>query len=255
MSTFREQRLKGKMDDLQSRYQRLDEKLKLVTNDYDNETRSEEKLRIRAIIDDTEKEMKKVGEEIDALEAELDQLGAPVKTAANPSSAPTVISATSSIQSSDSQTSAQPIKVFYSYAHEDEDLRDKLNTHLKILVRQNIISEWYDRDIQVGDEWAEDIKKNLESAQIILLLISADFIASDYCWGVELKHAMERHNAGKARVIPIILRKCDWTEAPFGKLQALPKNARPVMSSADKDEAFTDIARGIRRAAEGMRQS
>src|SRR5262249_43422175 len=88
----------------------------------------------------------------------------------------------------------------------------------------------------------------LESASIILLLVSADFLASDYCYDLEVARAMERHAEKTARVIPIILRKCDWSDAPFGKLQALPKDLKPIKSWADQDEAFADVVAGVKRA-------
>src|SRR5205085_7073145 len=115
-----------------------------------------------------------------------------------------------------------------------------------------VISSWHDRGIGAGNEWAGAIDEHLKTADIILLMVSASFIASDYCYDVELKLAMKRHEAGEARVIPIILRPCDWTKAPFGKLQALPKNGRPVTKWSNRDDAFTDIANGIRRAAEEL---
>jgi TIR domain-containing protein len=141
-----------------------------------------------------------------------------------------------------------PVEVFYSYSHKDEEFLDKLITHLSLLKRKGIITGWYDRQISAGTEWKDRIDEHLESAVVILLLVSADFLASDYCYDLEMKRAMERHAEGTARVIPIILRNCDWSDAPFGKLQALPKNAKPVKSWADQDEAFTDIVTGIRRA-------
>jgi len=144
----------------------------------------------------------------------------------------------------------RPIKVFYSYAHEDETLRKTLETHLSQLKRQGVIEEWHDRCITPGQEWAKAIDHNLESADLILLLVSADFLKSDYCYGVELRRAMERYEAGEARVIPVILRDVDWTGAPFSKLQCLPTGARPVTSWFNQDEAFANIARGIRRAIE-----
>ena len=144
----------------------------------------------------------------------------------------------------------QVIEVFFSYAHEDEKLRDELAKHLKLLERQGVISAWHDRQITAGTEWKGEIDEHLEGAKFILLLVSADFLASDYCYDVELKRAMERHEAKEARVIPIILREVDWKGAPFGKLQALPKNAKPVTNWPNLDQAFADIARGIRRAVE-----
>jgi hypothetical protein len=146
----------------------------------------------------------------------------------------------------------QAIEVFFSYAHEDEELRDELAKHLKLLERQKVIAAWYDREIGAGTEWEQSIEQRLDSARVILLLISADFLASDFCWGVELKRAMERHETGEARVIPIILREVDWENAPFGKLQALPRNAEPVTNWQNRDQAFADIARGIRKAVEEL---
>jgi hypothetical protein len=143
------------------------------------------------------------------------------------------------------------IEVFYSYAHEDEELREELDKHLTMLKRQGVITGWHDREISVGTEWAGKIDEHLNSARVILLLISADFLASDYCYDVELKRAMERHKVGEARVIPVILRSVDWQGAPFGKLQALPKDAKPVTSWDNRDEAFTDIAQGIRNIVPG----
>lgn len=121
-----------------------------------------------------------------------------------------------------------PIQLFYSYSHKDEKLRDKLETHLALLKRQSVIASWHDRKIGAGQEWANQINEYLNSAQIILLLVSSDFLASDYCYDIELKRAMERHKAGEARVIPIILRPCDWQSAPIGGLQALPRDAKPI---------------------------
>ena len=147
-----------------------------------------------------------------------------------------------------SDSGNQVIEVFFSYAHEDEQLRDELAKHLKLLERQKVITAWYDREITAGTEWSGKIDEHLESAKIILLLVSADFLASDYCWDVEVKRAMERHETKEARIIPIILREVDWKGAPFGKLQALPRDAEPVTNWSNRDRAFADIARGIRRA-------
>lgn len=141
------------------------------------------------------------------------------------------------------------LKVFFSYSHKDEILRDKLGNHLKILEYQRLISSWHDRKILPGEEWDHRISENLESADIILLLVSADFIASPYCWDVEIRRAMEKHESGESRVIPIILRRGDWTGAPFSKLQCLPQNAKPVTNWTDRDAAFENITQGIRNVA------
>jgi hypothetical protein len=148
---------------------------------------------------------------------------------------------------------AKAIEVFYSYSHKDEDLRDELEKHLSILKHQGVIQSWHDRRIGAGREWEAEIDTHLNTAHIILLLISADFLASDYCYDVEMKRAMERHEAKEACVIPVMLRPCDWRGAPFGKLQALPKDAKPVTSWPDLDEAFLNVAQGIRAAAEGIK--
>jgi hypothetical protein len=119
--------------------------------------------------------------------------------------------------------------------------------------RQGMISSWHDRKILPGDEWKHHIHDHLETADIILLLISADFIASDYCLDIEVKTALRRHESGEACVIPILLRPVDWTGAVFAKLQALPTHGRPVTMWADRDEAFLDVAQGIRKVAELLR--
>jgi tetratricopeptide (TPR) repeat protein len=140
---------------------------------------------------------------------------------------------------------SKPVKVFFSYSHKDEELRDELTKHLSILKRQQVIAEWYDRKIGAGREWEGEIHRQLDQAQIILLLISADFITSDYCYDVEVRRAMERHTSGTARVIPVILRPVVWQRAPFDKLNVLPKNARPVTMWPNRDEAFEAITRGL----------
>src|SRR5215469_1143805 len=147
-----------------------------------------------------------------------------------------------------------PTEVFFSYAHNDEDLRNELANHLSLLKRQSVIREWHDRQITAGEEWAGEISSHLQSAEIILLLVSSDFLASDYCYDIEMQRALERHEAGDARVIPIILRPVDWHDAPFGKLQALPTDGKPVDSRNwySKDEAFYDVTQGIRRVIEEL---
>ena len=149
----------------------------------------------------------------------------------------------------------EAFKVFYSYSHQDERLRDELGNHLAPLHRQGLIAEWHSRKIGPGTEWEGQIDTHLNEADIILLLISSDFIASDYCYGVELNRAMERHEAEEAYVIPIILRPVDWERAPFATLQALPRDAEPVTSWENQDEAFRDISQGIRKKVEELRNS
>jgi hypothetical protein len=120
------------------------------------------------------------------------------------------------------------VKLSFSYAHKDEALRDELAKHLALLKYQGIITTWHDRNITAGTEWAQAIDTNLNTADILLLLISANFLASDYCYDTEMQRALERHHDGEARVIPILLKPCDWEGAPFGKLQACPLLTVPV---------------------------
>jgi TIR domain/NB-ARC domain len=145
-----------------------------------------------------------------------------------------------------------PITIFYSYAHEDELLRNELSKHLSALKRQGIISEWYDRQIVAGTNWTLTIDEHINTASVILLLISPDFLASDYCYGVEMQRALERQEQGDARVIPVLLRPVDWQGMPFADLQCLPRNSKPVTTWRNRDEAFSSIARGIRTAIEDL---
>lgn len=140
------------------------------------------------------------------------------------------------------------LEIFFSYSHKDEKLRDKLETHLSQLKHEGLIKCWHDRKIGAGTEWKGQIDGHLDSAHIILLLVSSDFLASGYCYDVELARAMQRHEAKDARVIPIILRRCDWHNAPFGKLLAFPKDGRPVTQWKPQDAGFTDVAKAVRGA-------
>jgi hypothetical protein len=141
------------------------------------------------------------------------------------------------------------VTLFYSYSHADEELRVQLAKHLKMLERQGIIQGWSDRDISAGSEWRSQIDQHLERADIVLLLISPDFISSDYCYDIELAQALRRHNAGECVVVPIFFREVDSSGSPFAELQGLPKDARPVTSWPNRDEAFSDIASGLRKIA------
>src|SRR6266700_2399332 len=123
-----------------------------------------------------------------------------------------------------------PVKIFASYALEDKALIHSLQSHIGSLWRQGLIEAWYDREISAGAEWEREIDKQLNTADIILLFISADFMASDYLYSIEMQRAIERHERGEARVIPIILRPVYWEYAPFAKLQVLPTDAKPIRS-------------------------
>jgi hypothetical protein len=148
----------------------------------------------------------------------------------------------------------QAIRVFYSYSHKDEAFREELDAHLAQLRRASFIEAWHDRKILPGEQWEDAISQNLEAANIVILLVSADFLNSDYCYEKEMKQAIERHDDGKACVIPIITRPADWHGAPFGKLQVLPKDAKAVTLWLNRDEAWVNVAQGIRRAVEELRK-
>lgn len=141
-------------------------------------------------------------------------------------------------------------KIFFSYSHKDEELRNELEKHLALMKRQGLIETWYDRRIDAGENIHGKINENLEDADMVLLLVSADFLNSDYCFDVELKRAMEKHQQGTARVIPIILRPCDWHGSPFGGLRATPTDGKPVTAFPNQDEALAIVARDIREAVE-----
>ena len=150
----------------------------------------------------------------------------------------------------------EPVDLFYSYAHEDEKLRDELDGHLALLRRKGVIRPWHDRGIVPGQKWDKTIDAQLTNADLILLLVSMDFMNSDYIWGKELATAIARAESDDASVVPVLLRAVDIEGAPFAKLQGLPTDLRPVTSWPNRDEAWTDVAKGIRRtveASEGRR--
>jgi TIR domain/NB-ARC domain len=145
-----------------------------------------------------------------------------------------------------------PMEVFCCYSHKDELLLQELESHLSVLKYQGLISIWHDRQITPGTNWAQDIDTHLNSASVILLLVSSDFLASDYCSGIEIKRALERHQANEARVIPILVRPLDWKGVPFAHLQMLPTGAKPITTWSNQDEAFSDIVAGIRQAIQEL---
>lgn len=142
------------------------------------------------------------------------------------------------------------VKLFISYSHKDEKLRAELVKHLRVLRRQGVIEMWDDRMIPPGEVWGEGISPHLEEADIILLLLSADFLASDYAYSVEVRRALERQANGEARVIPIILREVAWSKTPIANLQALPSDGVAVTRWADRDSAWRNVIDGIQKAAE-----
>src|SRR5262249_16181234 len=134
----------------------------------------------------------------------------------------------------------------------DKSLLEDLELHLNGLKRQGLISIWHDYQIPVGADKARAIDERLERASVVLLLVSPDFLALDHCYEIEMQRAIERHEAGLARVVPIIIRSCDWNHAPFAKLQSLPLDGKPVTIWENRDLAWTDVVAGIRRAIEDL---
>ena len=149
-------------------------------------------------------------------------------------------------------STVSPIRLFICYSHKDERQRIALGDHLAQMQREGVIATWDDRKITAGQEWAGEISSKLEAADIILCLVSAGFLASPYCNDKELQRAMERHEAGEALVIPVILKPADWITSPLGRLQALPDNSKPVTVWSNRDQAFASVAQGIRKAAQKL---
>lgn len=146
-------------------------------------------------------------------------------------------------------------RVFVSYSHVDEELRDQLEVQLAMLKRQGLVEIWHDRRMLAGDHLDWTISKELDEADVILLLVSPNFLASDYCYKIEKGRALQRHRAGEARLISVILRPCDWTHTDLGQYLVTPKDGRAVTMWPDRDEAFLDVARSIRRAIEELGKS
>lgn len=139
-------------------------------------------------------------------------------------------------------------KVFISYAHKDEEFKNSLIEHMSSLKRSGLIEEWNDRKIEAGKNWKNEISDNLQSATIILFLISASFLDSDYSIEIEAKTALEMHSEGRALLIPIVIRPIYWEHSEFYKLQALPKDAKAVATWENEDEAWLDVIQGLNKS-------
>lgn len=141
------------------------------------------------------------------------------------------------------------VKAFLSYSHQDQHYRDELETRLAMLKREGLVELWHDQRIGAGEPIDTTIAQQLESAELVLLLVSHHFLASDYCYEREMKNALERHSSGIARVVPIILSPCDWLHSPLASLRATPPDGRPITKFPDINEAFQLVVDDIRRAA------
>lgn len=147
------------------------------------------------------------------------------------------------------------VKIFISYSHKDESHKDSLEDHLSTLKINGQIETWNDRKLVAGQNWEDEISDNLKEAEIILFLISASFLASEYCQNIEAKTAIEKHQRGEAVLIPVIVRPSDWTHSPFGTFQSLPKDALAVTKWDDEDEAWLNVIQGIRKTINYLNDS
>ncbi len=147
------------------------------------------------------------------------------------------------------------IEIFFSYAHEDEKLMDEVRRQLIVFEREKRIVKWHDRMIPPGSDWKNQIDVRLHNAKIILLFMSPHFIESKYCYEIEGKEALKRHDAGEAVVIPVVLRPCAWDASPFGNLQALPKDAKPISTWQNVDSASLDVARRVMSKVDELNES
>ena len=152
------------------------------------------------------------------------------------------------VPAADHTIAARKAKLFISYSHRDDRYREQLATHLASLRRRGVIAEWHDRKITPGEEWRRAIDQSLDAADCVLLLVTPHFLASDYCYSTEMQRTLEKHREGRVLVIPVIVRPTDWRGTPLGDLEALPKDAKPVVEWRPIDRAWLDVTEGIRRA-------
>jgi hypothetical protein len=145
------------------------------------------------------------------------------------------------------------LQLFYSYSHRDAALLDQLRTAINQLVHDGLIADWYDGELPAGSRWSREIAQRLQSADVILLLVSSDFLASDFCRSYEMNIALQRESAGDALVIPILLRPvADWQRSEFAHLTTLPRNRRAVTLWSNRDLAYASIVEDVRRAIEEL---
>ncbi len=146
------------------------------------------------------------------------------------------------------------MKVFISYSHRDAAALERLHTHLAVLRRENLIDEWYDREILGGGDFNAAIAQRMDESELFLLLVSPDFLNSDYCYDVEMKRALDMHENGQARVVPIIIEPCDWTSSPLGRLKAVPKDGKPIAEWTNPNTAYLDVVQELRRIVQAYVQ-
>ena len=142
-----------------------------------------------------------------------------------------------------------PLRLFLSYAHEDRNILEELRKHLAPLRHEQVVTDWYDRELVPGQSWNHRIQEQLESSHLVLVIVTADFVASDYAYGQELNRALELHDTGLLRLIPVIARNCLWQNLPLARIQVLPEGAVPISRWQDRDDAYVSVVTGVERAA------
>ena len=142
------------------------------------------------------------------------------------------------------------MKIFISYSHADERAVERLKTHAAMLAREGLITSFYDRDILAGGHLDKEIFAELESSDIFLAMVSPDFLASSYCYEREMDRAVQLHEAGKLRIIPIVTEECDWKSSPLAQFKGLPKDAKPISTWANENAAYLSIVTGLREIAQ-----
>lgn len=147
------------------------------------------------------------------------------------------------------------VKVFCSYSHEDENLKNAFETHLSPLEKSGLITQWNDRKIPAGSSWTQEISDNLSNADIIILLISPSFVASEYCYSQEMLKAVDLHESKQAVTIPVFIRPCLFESLPFSKIQGLPKDAKPITTWQVQDEGWIDVIKGVQSACHSILES
>ncbi|WP_437959874.1 acylphosphatase [Sorangium sp. So ce119] len=147
------------------------------------------------------------------------------------------------------------MNVFLSYARADRELMERLREAMSALEREKEIKIWHDDNISAGDPIECTIDEHLDNAELIMILVSASFLGSDACYDKEMRRALERERKGEARVLPVLLRPCDWSQTPIAALSVLPIDSRPITSWPSQDEAFTSVAQGVRTIVKNLRVS
>lgn len=150
------------------------------------------------------------------------------------------------------ENTPRPVRIFIAYARLDADMLEELRRHLMPLIRSNRVEVWFDGEITPGAAWEGEIKKHLYQADIVLLLVSAHSIASDYFYHKEMTEALERHGRGEATVVPLILKPCAWQYTPLERLEAIPKNGLPVTEWNNRDAAWADAAARLMNLVERL---